>query len=296
MTQIRTILAASDFSVGGTRAASRAALLAREHAALLQVLHVVETRSLEPFRAIFSSSIYTEQHFLNDATCHLRVLGEQLRAISNSAPECVTRMGEVLEEVLASADHADLLVLGAHGARSRRNRMIGTTADRLLRRSRRPMLVVKNEARSAYTRVMVPIDFTIHSIAALTFATQLAPAADFVLFHAYPRASELELMREDIPDEASKRFDEQQHEQALANMEGFCQRTGAPLRRTTFLVVPGKPKNLVASKAAALNADLVVLGKHGHSVLGDFFLGGVTRHALAKAACDVAVVPAYFHL
>ena len=144
---------------------------------------------------------------------------------------------------------------------------------------------------------MVPIDFSVHCIAALKFAVDFAPVADFLLFHPYPVASQPELALADMPDDVAKRFDDQQHEQALSNMESLRYRTSSPLTRTTFLVEPGQqPKDLVASKAAVLNSDLVVLGKHGHSFPGEFFLGGVTRRTLNKVACDVAIVPEHFPL
>lgn len=148
MGTIKSILAATDFSVNAASGAHRAALLASEHAAGLHLLHVVPEEVLSEFREIFRSSVYVEQHILEDAKRRLEALAENLRPVANSNPECFTRVGDVLDEVLAAADHSDLLVLGAHGACPLRDLLIGTAAERLLRKSRHPILVAKQEAVS----------------------------------------------------------------------------------------------------------------------------------------------------
>jgi nucleotide-binding universal stress UspA family protein len=59
--------------------------------------------------------------------------------------------------------------------------------------------------------------------------------------------------------------------------------------RVSPLVVSGS----AARKVPALSekADLVVMGKQGRSMLGELFLGSVTRRTLGEARCDVLVVP-----
>jgi len=296
MSTIKSILAATDFSVNAARAAHRAALLASEHAAGVQLLHVVPEEVLGEFRQIFRSSIYVEQHILEDARRRLEALAEDLRPVTNSAPACFTRVGDVLNEVLAAADHADLLVLGAHGSRLLRDLLIGTTAERLLRKSRRPMLVARQEALSAYRRVIVPVDFSVHSIAALRFAQQIAPAAKLVIFHAYEYPYERELHAANVPEQTIEQYHTDRRNQALSNIESLRDRALAPGIRTTISVECGNAKTGIAAKAAELAADLIVMGKYGRTFIGEFFLGGVTRHTVARAQCDVAVVPEYSRL
>lgn len=77
MSQIRTILAARDFSASATRAAGRAALPAHEHGAHLRLLHVLPAQAVSEFREIFRSHVYTEQHLLAEARRRLDALGEE---------------------------------------------------------------------------------------------------------------------------------------------------------------------------------------------------------------------------
>lgn len=296
MSTIKSILAATDFSVSASRAAHRAALLSSEHAAGLLLLHVVPEEVLSEFRQIFRSSVYAEQHILEDAKRRLEALAADLRPVANSSPKCLTRVGNVLDEVLAAADHTDLLVLGAHGSRPLRDLLIGTTAERLLRKSRRPMLVAKQEAISPYRRVIVPVDFSVHSIAALRFAQQIAPAAELFLFHAYECPYESEIRAANAPEQTIEQYHTDRLNQAMSNIQSFRDRTLAPGVRSTISVECANAKSGIAAKAAELGSDLIVMGKHGRTFIGEFFLGGVTRHTVARAQCDVAVVPEYSRL
>ena len=79
MSTIRSILAATDFSVSAATAAHRASLLASEHAANLELLHVVPVQTLTEFREIYRDTIYTEQHILEDAKRRLEALARDLK-------------------------------------------------------------------------------------------------------------------------------------------------------------------------------------------------------------------------
>ena len=47
----------------------------------------------------------------------------------------------------------------------------------------------------------------------------------------------------------------------------------------------------ISATAQAYAANLIVIGKQGRSRLAEYFVGGTTRHTIARAHCDVAVVP-----
>jgi nucleotide-binding universal stress UspA family protein len=80
-------------------------------------------------------------------------------------------------------------------------------------------------------------------------------------------------------------------DQALANMQNMLEKTAAPLERTSTALANGNARFVTSASAVEWGADLIVLGKHGYSLIGELFLGGVTRHTVARATCDVAVVP-----
>ena len=290
-TAIRSILVASDFSSEANHAASRAALLAREHDAALRLLTVVRENLLAELRRHLGAEADATQRLLDGASLDLEALAARLPAPSQPT-ERLVRRGDVVTEILAASDHSDLLVLGAHGLSPTRDALIGTTAERLLLKGRRPMLVVRKEPRDAYQRILVAVDFSLHSIHALEFAARIAPGAQLHAVHAYDYPYESLLRSAEIPEDSIRSLPAQFREEALTNVRNILEKAGVTERASSNVVV-GNPRHVIHSAAAEREADLIVLGKHGHSALGELFLGGVTRQVLSRANCDVAVIPDY---
>jgi len=255
------------------------------------LLHVIPVQALTDYREMYRDVVYTEEQILQDARRRIETLALELQPTTHTLPECSIQTGNVVNEILAAADRVDLLVVGADGSRSLRDLLIGTTTDRLLHKCRRPILISKSDARAPYRRVLVPVDFSVHSIASLRLATQLAPGADLLLFHAYLQPPSGELRLQDITGEALDRYHAERRSQALSNMRHLHEKVAAPAAKAAFFVECGDPNTVIAAKAAELGADLIVVGKHGHSWVAERFLGGVARYAVARAQCDVAVVP-----
>ena len=91
--------------------------------------------------------------------------------------------GAVVDVITAEAEAmpADLVVFGARGTDFLRRLVFGSTAERLLRKSTRPMLVVKQRAREPYRRALVAVDFSAWSVPLDDLARSVAPDAQTAL-------------------------------------------------------------------------------------------------------------------
>jgi hypothetical protein len=103
------------------------------------------------------------------------------------AVKAIEASGSVLDEIRREADTLDaaLLVVGARGAGFLRRLVLGSTSERLLRRTNRPVLVVRQTPHEPYQRVLLALDFSPWSVQAVAVARRVAPQARFVLFTAY---------------------------------------------------------------------------------------------------------------
>ena len=66
-------------------------------------------------------------------------------------------------------------------------------------------------------------------------------------------------------------------------------RSDFPGWRVEEAVVPGSPSESLIVKADEWGADLLVVGSHGHTALGRFFLGSVSQSVVAHARCSARV-------
>lgn len=291
MSTIRTILAASDFSFDAHRAARRAALLAREHGAALRLLHVVHPDTVARTAPVWlQPPLDLDQRVSLDVHRSLDSLAADVSA-PDLTVEREIRSGTVLDEIMAATAQVDVLVLGPRGLRPIHELILGTAAERLLHKGTCPMLVVKRDPSAQYRRVLVPVDFSDHSLAAVRFARLLAPNAELCLFHAFDPPAEGTLRTAGASEDSIAQYRAQYEREARQEMNELMAEIGPMSFPPLPWVQGGDPRVQISATADAYAADLIVMGKHGRSHLAEYFLGGATRLTLARAQCDVAVVP-----
>lgn len=160
----------------------------RRTGARLALQHVVNVGALDALRHLIDAGVADlQQKLLDEMRSEVSTLAAELAARHGVQPELHLVVGSVLAEIDSHADaiDADLLVMGARGAGFMRELLIGSTTERVLRKTTRPLLVVKQMAHELYRRVLVPVDFSLRSLEALQLAQRVAPQAEYVLLHAF---------------------------------------------------------------------------------------------------------------
>jgi nucleotide-binding universal stress UspA family protein len=292
MTRLSTILAATDLSAPSRHAVFRAALLAKEAGAKLELLHVVERHALETLRATLARDTGDIGEKLHaHAQQALQDLAGQVLARYGVAPGVHVAEGAVLAEIITRADviGGDLLVFGARGASFVRHWVLGATAERLLRKTVRPILVVKQVAHEAYRQVLVPVDFSPWSASALRLARSVAPTAEITLMHAYEVPFEGKLRFAGVDDEVIHRYRIGARDEALKKLHLCAAQSGLSVGNYRAVAVHGDAAPRILEQEEEEGADLLVVGKHGLGMTEELLLGSVTKHVIAEARCDVLV-------
>ncbi len=134
-----TILVPTDFSYAADRALRFAVQLARRQRARIALLHVIAPAVIPD---VFLTSVRMDLPQLAETSKeHLARLARRMGV----RPRFETvRTGPVAEEILRYADDlgAGLIVIGARGHSTLERLLIGTTAERIVRHARCPVLVV----------------------------------------------------------------------------------------------------------------------------------------------------------
>ena len=141
-------------------------MLAREHRAAFQLLHVVSRPRLDALRRWVRRPVDLPERLVEAAR----------EEMQHSAGEARVVIGDVVTSIAKAAAGEDLLVLGARGVNPLKDVILGTTAERLLGSCRGPILVVRTPPQGGYRRVLAAVDLLPGSEAALRAAACLRRA------------------------------------------------------------------------------------------------------------------------
>jgi len=292
MSQLHRILAATDLSAAARHAAERAALVSKDTAATLELLHVANLAPLERLRQLMGASpADMEARVLDAAREKLSGLAEAIHQRFGIVAETQVVAGSLMTELARNAKGlADgLLVCGARGESVIRHFAVGTTAMRLLSTATYPILVVKQPPHEPYRRLLVPVDFSPASLRAIRHARAIAPHADIVLLHVFDVPFEGHLRYASVDEKTIDHYRIIAKDEATQKLHELRDEAGLAPHGTSLLVLHGNPTLRIVEQEQEQDCDLIVVGKHGDSVLEDLLIGSVTKHVLSESASDILV-------
>lgn len=280
------VLLASDLSSRCDRATDRAAQLAQGSGGTLVALHVVPPAAEPvptsplwhaPWRRIEDQQAAARQRIADD-------LGDLADRVD---VEVRIEYGFAGERIAAVANEArcDIVVTGIARDETLGRRLLGTTVDHLLQRSRIPVLIVRRRVHRPYQRILFTTDLSEASREALRATRSLFPEAEITLLHAYqiPFSGVL------IDDEIRAEFREL-GERALAEFRNSlpASLSAPPL---AAVVECSHTLALVERELARQPDALVVVGSHGSSGVLDRLLGSTAAQLLDAVDGDVLLLP-----
>jgi nucleotide-binding universal stress UspA family protein len=288
---LRSILAATDLSPASRDAVARAASIAAATGARLELLHAISAGPLDELRRMVGDDRAIER-LRDEAVATLGALARDLRERHAVEVALEVRTGRVLDEIMIESEAiaADLVVLGARGESTLRQLVLGTTAERLLRRARRPMLIVRRPAGRVWHRVLLPVDFSPWSDAAIRLASALAPEAELLLLHAWQVPFEPKLRQAGLDDDAIAALGAKAEAEAQRLLDALVAAHRSVAARITPVLRRDAPWAAIAAAERECDVDLVAIGKHGRGAVEELLLGSVTKGVVATSSADVLVV------
>ncbi len=150
MKSISKILVAVDFSDSSDNAFQMALSMARSFSSQLIVLHVInEPVDLRGFYVPHISFERLEEEIEEGATKMMESFCRQ-NIVDFESYECAIVAGLPYEQIIGHAEEksADLIVLGTHGRTGLDHVLFGSTAEKVVRKSKLPVLTVRLDDES----------------------------------------------------------------------------------------------------------------------------------------------------
>ena len=308
MVNIKHVLCPVDFSEFSRHAFGRAVAVARGYGADLAVLHVLPVPSAVPALPYGPEGPGPFGFEPVDRTRALAELSQFLGAghsagvpVHYEAAESPAVHKAILQQT--SRISADLVVMGTHGRSGFDHLLLGSVAERTLRTSRVPVLVVPPHTRDVvpapsepFRNVLCAVDFSQDSARALEHAQSLARhgAGRLTLLHV------VEPMPVGYDPMGGPPFDIAGYEFRLEESGRAQLQKLAPDRLTAgceveTVLARGKAYKEILRVAAERQADVIVLGVHGRNAFDRLVFGSTTEHIIRRARCPVLAVPAPDH-
>jgi nucleotide-binding universal stress UspA family protein len=293
MGKILHVFAATDLSATSLHAVDRGFQIAKSTHACYTVMHALGLDALGPLKSLFGEKA---DEVTRKAAEHQRSVLQQLLDEPGRNQGVAAHL--TIEEGLASTvipayaatTDADLVLVGAKGQSVWRRLMLGSTASHLLRKSRIPVLVVKNPCTKPYRRVLIALDFSPCSVQAIRVAREVAPTAHLVLLNVFEVPFEGMLQYAGVSQAEIHRYQAEAHQRALRSLHQIANAAGLSQDDYMAIADHGQAVHKILRHETLANCDLIVMGKHGTHVTEELLLGSVTKRVLSESDTDILVV------
>ena len=299
--RIRHILCPIDFSDVSRHALDYAIALARWYGARLSVLHVHQL-SMPVYGVSYMGPEGLQPIVLTDL--ERQQLLERLDTyVAADRAATDVEIETVLDETVnvpeatlgrARSMPADLITLGTHGRSGFQRLVLGSIAEKVLRKACCTVLTVPPHAADAVPRdvvsiqrILCPVDFSCSSRPALEYAASLAQEADarLTVLHVLelpPDLSEFPYTTGLVAEYRNDRF-----QKARKHLSEAVKASVPPACAVNELVLVGRAYREILRVAAEQGSDLIAMGVQGRGAADVMVFGSTTNHVVREATCPV---------
>lgn len=271
--RVNRILVPTDFSPGAELALERAITLARVYGASIWLLYVITPSTFAGMAGVVPGAL-REMHTAGEAA--IEDLATSVR-MQNVDCHGIVREGALDEQVRAviSESCIDLLVLTTKAGTALHGYALGSTAERILRKTVIPVLTLgtcrtlRNWTAAGPTRILYATDLSVVSFRSLAYARSVRQrfSAKLTVTHVLPQNTKPERVQE--VSEQLRRLTTGDEE-----VQVFHGAVGRELSRASI----------------KMGVDLIAVGVEQHTVLGEFLFGHTLLEIMAGAPCPVLTI------
>jgi len=213
---------------------------------------------------------------------------------------CEVAEGSPAEEIVAEAERrpGTLVAMTTHGYNGVARWVLGSVAERVLRTTTTPLLLVRARSPNAFdpavtlSRVLIPLDGSPLAERILPYAMEVVRglSLEVVLLRVVPSRRELARFLGDTADMLASSL-EQARKEAQDYLEGMKKRLlaeGAP--SVSLRLEEGDPFRVIVAVARETQDNLVAMSTHGRGGLGRWIIGSVTDRVVQHSGDPVLVV------
>ncbi len=279
---MKKILVPTDFSEPSNYGIDAAASIARKTMAELHLFNAAEITNYyygtDPFAVSPPASIMIEDindNLMKSSLAKLDTLKKRKSLNGLKVYVNCDLTSNIHKSIIAYADmiNADMIVMGSHGSGNLKEVILGSTAERVVRFSKQPVLIIPEKpSKIEFNNIVFASDFLPESYLIFPFVQELAK-----LFK-----SKIHLLKINTIDQFNRTIDDRR------KMEDFSNKNGGNF--ITALYNDYMKEEGILNYSKEVNADLIAIGTHGKKGLRRFFSEDVSEGIVRLSDIPILVV------
>ncbi len=281
MRQLEKILVATDFTKAADNALKMAIDVAKTFNSEIILTHVI------PGIFAFKKSSEAVRDAADDNLEKRRIEIVNNKVKVNSAHLVY---GSAFDNIIKFADFHDvnLIIMGSGEKEKGDHFKLGINAQKMIRKSNKPVWIVKQNAEPVVKKALCPVDFSLPSRRALENAVHLARNLDAELtvlnviqplHNDYTGIAVMPYEKE----ETYEKFEESQFNKFLHDCDFYNVKWNKEVRK-------GEPYKEILKAIADEGFDLLIMGATGMSALVRVLMGSVTEKVVREVPCSIVTL------
>ena len=274
---LEKILVAQDFGKSSDNVVKSAIELAKIFQSTIVLIHILPDDIVnEKARNLLNDTAWTKLNQTRDRIKNERVKSESPLLIVGNPHETIVR---------AAVDvNANLILVGSGETQQGDTFCLGTTAERIIQKSEKPVFVIKENVMLNVEHILCPVDYSDASKRALKNAITIARRfkSELTILAVCELQESNWFASEKIKDKENELRYRLHKEELDSFLEGFNLRD----LNWTKEVPRGKPSEEILNTISRKMIDLLVMGTAGRTGVNRLFMGSVTEKVIREVPCS----------
>jgi nucleotide-binding universal stress UspA family protein len=283
MKMLEKILVATEFGQSQADTVRTAVTVARTFGSEILLVHVIPGIPDSPLDLSAQKTVADER---------LQDLRAEIAGGGVRVADPIVAVGAPFDEIIELADAHDVnvIMVGSGEQDGESPFCWGLTAEKLVRKARKPVWTAKAGATGKFNTILCPVDFSDPARRALTNAVHLARTfrAHLTVLAVVQRLAETSVTAADTTEPVQAMYAEadlRKFDRFLADFDFYNVRWSKNVRY-------GRPHEQILTLAREQGADLLVMGSTGRTGLARILMGSVAEKVLREVPCSAVTVKA----
>lgn len=247
--------------------------------------HIPISEMDEPYALGMSSQVYQDFEEIEKNLYERLTLFSKEQTDNSRLNDPIISMGNPAQSIIDESENYDFVVMSTHGRTGFTRFLLGSVAEKVLRLSHTPVLVVEDESNvESFKKILVTTDFSDNSAVAFPYAINIAEKAkaDIDLLHVLS----YDKMDDQSDDKSIKRIREDRLK--LVEKEHFGAFKGKVNRK--LITSPSSPHEAIFKHVKENPYNLIVMSTVGRTGINYLMMGSTTANLIRHVKTAVLSV------